>query len=634
MTERTPLISVSMVAHNHEKYIAEAIDRVRRQTVTDWELVIVDDGSVDATAERIRAFDDPRIISIVQDNQGPGAATNRAIAASRGKYLALMSGDDRCYPDRLEAQLRTYVAGERRVLFGEVELIDDAGAIVDREHFASSLFETATRTRPQTLERFFSRGNFLNGVTVFTEREVFLEAGPYDRSLFQLQDFDMWIRLLKKYELSTVPGRVTQYRIHGRNLSRPRIASSLRSASELYVIMRRFFDDVPLELFHEAFDHQLIDPTCSDRVQVQCEQAFLYLKSHFKLNQLIGIERLHDLLQSPDTAGVLEERYGFTSTSFALALTSVDVTNQFGALVSRVYVDTGNGFNEEQRVQALPQGDAPEFRLTFDLRGFGPVRALRWDPLEGYWCSVRLTGGSCSTSDGRSIVLDLTKVQSNGAVRADGTVVFETFDPGFVLPIEGDVATLILEGEWERSETPQLIASLEARFRETSQREKEEVESAWARRLQDEESALKASCQRELASAASEHELRIKAKQTELEEVASAYERQLDTTQAELERVAAEYRERLEANEAELHRVAAEYQRLSSQKQAELHRAVADYQRLLNQKQAELQRVVAEYEERRSLKQAELETILHSRSWRMTAPLRALRRRLTRRQDV
>ena len=70
------------------------------------------------------------------------------------------------------------------------------------------------------------------------------------------------------------------------------------------------------------------------------------------------------------------------------------------------------------------------------------------------------------------------------------------------------------------------------------------------------------------------------------------------------------------------------------QQQAELHRAVADYQRLLHQKQAELQRVVAEYEERRSQKQAELETILHSRSWRMTAPLRALRRRLTRRQDV
>jgi GT2 family glycosyltransferase len=543
-----PLVSVSMVTHNHEQFIVDAIESVIRQTFTDWELVVVNDGSTDATSNRMRDFDDPRIVCIDQDNQGPGAATNRAIATSRGTYVALMSGDDVCCPDRLEAQLRTYVSGSRRVLFGEVGFIDAQGASIESEHFASSLFETEERTRAQMFHRLFEHGNFLNGVTVFTEREVFLEAGPYDPSLFQLQDFDLWVRLIKKYDLCVVPGRVTKYRIHRDNLSGQSTTGSVRSTSELYLVMRTFFDDAPAELFHEAFDHQLIHPDCNGCVELQCEQAFLYLKSSFKLNQLIGVERLHELLVNPDSAEILERRYSVTPLSFASMLTGVDVMNLSGRLLSSVYVDTGSGFNEKERVQAFAHIEVREFSVRFDLRRIGPFRSLRWDPLEGYWCAVRITKAWSGAPDGRSVVIDLTTVHSNGTARKDGTVVFETVDPMFFLPISGDLADLTIQGEWEVTDMPRLIADL--RRQEAGARQQ--------------------------ADRAEEHEAEV--------------QRQLERARRELETVVSERELQLSSKQGEL-----------------------------NAKQAEL-----------NLKQAELDSVFRSRTWRLTAPYRRVRSKLTR----
>src|SRR5436305_5580471 len=105
---RTPLVSVTLVTYNHEKYIDAAIRSVLDQTFRDLELVIVNDGSTDGTAGRIAAFDDPRIVVVHQDNRGPSAAANRAIATTHGKYVALFTGDDVCHPDRLRRQLAEY----------------------------------------------------------------------------------------------------------------------------------------------------------------------------------------------------------------------------------------------------------------------------------------------------------------------------------------------------------------------------------------------------------------------------------------------------------------------------------------------------------------------------------------------
>jgi glycosyltransferase involved in cell wall biosynthesis len=217
-----PLVSVSMVTYNHKKYIGEAIRSVLGQTFGDLELVIVNDGSTDGTASQIAAFDDPRIVAIHQDNRGPSAATNRALAACRGKYVALFSGDDVCRPDRLRRQVAEYACGDRGVLFAGCDFIGEDGHPLSGDHFAARIFDPTDRRRAEVLARLFHHGNYFNGITAFTEREILLEA-PYDVGLLQLQDFDVWSRLVKRYDLRIMPDWLIGYRIRGGsgNLSSP-----------------------------------------------------------------------------------------------------------------------------------------------------------------------------------------------------------------------------------------------------------------------------------------------------------------------------------------------------------------------------------------------------------------------------
>src|SRR5262245_54702214 len=132
---RNPIVSVSLVTYNHERYVTAAIESILGQSLADLELIVVDDGSTDATPQRIAEFRDPRVVAIRQRNEGPGAATNRALAECRGRYVALMSGDDVAASDRLERQLASYERGPRGLLFSGCDFIDEDGAPVQGAHF-------------------------------------------------------------------------------------------------------------------------------------------------------------------------------------------------------------------------------------------------------------------------------------------------------------------------------------------------------------------------------------------------------------------------------------------------------------------------------------------------------------------
>jgi glycosyltransferase involved in cell wall biosynthesis len=326
-----PLITVGMPAYNAERYVGVAIESILQQTFGDWELIIVNDGSTDTTSERIRSYKDPRIRWVDQPNSGPAVAYNRAIAEGRGRYFALLNADDVCHPDRLEYQLQSYVSGNSRVLFSVPDFIDSEGKPMSGDHFLTGRFLSDSYTRAQTLERFFFHGNFLCTPTLFAERDVLLEAGPFNPALFNLNDFELWIRLVKKYCLCPDPKAVVQYRIHPDNLSGPPrepadLWRAVRFHNEHYLVMRSFFDGVSADLFQEAFGHRLVQPTCETDLERACEQAFLYLKVPSRRVQLIGLERLASLLAAPEGEAVLEGRYSFTSLSFANGpLADVDI---------------------------------------------------------------------------------------------------------------------------------------------------------------------------------------------------------------------------------------------------------------------------------------------------------------------
>ena len=99
---RPGCVSVMMPAFNAERFIGRAIGSLRAQTFTDWELIVVDDGSTDATGAIARSAGDPRIRVIRQDNRGEAAARNVALAASTGEYVAFLDADDAFLADHLD----------------------------------------------------------------------------------------------------------------------------------------------------------------------------------------------------------------------------------------------------------------------------------------------------------------------------------------------------------------------------------------------------------------------------------------------------------------------------------------------------------------------------------------------------
>lgn len=105
--ENCPTVSIIMPSYNSEKYIGEAIESVQKQTVSDWELIIVDDASLDQTAGRVSAYLTDERIRFVQleQNSGTAAVRNRALDLARGTYIAFLDSDDLWNEDKLEKQL-------------------------------------------------------------------------------------------------------------------------------------------------------------------------------------------------------------------------------------------------------------------------------------------------------------------------------------------------------------------------------------------------------------------------------------------------------------------------------------------------------------------------------------------------
>ena len=328
MNNNVPLISVVMITYQHEKYIAEAIHSVLNQTFEDFELVVVNDGSTDKTDEIIKEFQDGRIIYIYQENQGPSAATNNGILASSGKYIALMSGDDVCYPQRLEVQYKYLNDYGKKIVFSWVDFINDDSQPFVGEHFAQSFFNHPNRNQAEILNWFFMKGNYLCAVTAVMEKEVLSEAGLFNLASIQLQDFAMWIKLVKKYDIYIIENQLVKYRILPRssNLS-SNPANSIRTIFELYQIHRNILDDIPINLFKSSFTGLIKNPQFVEESEYKLEKAFLYLNHSVTWVQAIGAEKLFSLLQDENSLIVSKSRYNFDLPKLYELNKEVDLTN-------------------------------------------------------------------------------------------------------------------------------------------------------------------------------------------------------------------------------------------------------------------------------------------------------------------
>ena len=205
-----PAISVVMAVYNGERYLRQAIDSILTQTWTDFEFLIVNDGSTDQSRKIAASYGDARIRIIDNaENIGLTRSLNRALSLARGEFIARQDADDVAHQTRLEKQvqfLRKHPAVA--LLGGQAQTIDQyghiqAGGKTHMPHEAAAI-----------RWRLLFNNAFVHTSVMFRRDPVWTTLGGYDEAYPRTQDFELWSRVAAQYEVGNLPDVVVDYRKH------------------------------------------------------------------------------------------------------------------------------------------------------------------------------------------------------------------------------------------------------------------------------------------------------------------------------------------------------------------------------------------------------------------------------------
>jgi glycosyltransferase involved in cell wall biosynthesis len=227
-------ISIVIPAYNRERYLPATLESVREQTVTDWEIIVVDDGSTDGTIAIAEAYAgrDPRIRLVRQSHAGISAARNRGWkeSAPTAETLIFLDSDDVWKPHALATLLNALEACPDAVgAHALAHFIDEDGCSTrpgeleswgrNREAVAGDAVVALTAAQPTTFAALIVRG-FISTTGVLLLRRAAAEAaGPYDPGLVMCEDWDFWLRVSRQGPIAYVDETLLGYRWHGQNIS-------------------------------------------------------------------------------------------------------------------------------------------------------------------------------------------------------------------------------------------------------------------------------------------------------------------------------------------------------------------------------------------------------------------------------
>ncbi len=205
-----PKISIILPVYNAAPYVGEAIESLLHQTFTDFELIIIDDGSRDESVSRITAFKDQRIrLYKNESNLGLIKTLNKGLELARGEYIARMDADDISLPRRLEIQYNFLEKNKNIMGCGTYMKTFGAG------HELWGGPYKAEEVRAALL--FF---NVLNHPSMMLRREIFAGGNYfYSESYPHAEDYELWVRITKKYPLANIPKVLVRYRLHEKSVS-------------------------------------------------------------------------------------------------------------------------------------------------------------------------------------------------------------------------------------------------------------------------------------------------------------------------------------------------------------------------------------------------------------------------------
>jgi glycosyltransferase involved in cell wall biosynthesis len=280
----TPLVSVLLPVYNAQDYLKQSIDSILGQTLTDFELIIINDGSTDGSKAIIDSYSDPRIIVIDQANAGLPVSLNRAIARAKGKYLARQDADDVSEPTRFEKQVAFLEEHPDYGLLGTWAQILELDTIVDRQ-----LKHPIENGELQIKLLFY---NCFVHSSVMIRKDVLNHCGlyPEDTEKFPPEDYDLWLRIAQTSKIANLPSALLQYREVPGSISRKKLELMQSRARKMSIHNL-------LAMFGEQVESNkislLVDAMCAVTTPISN-------KNYQELSDLLIQISKHQLAQWPD----------------------------------------------------------------------------------------------------------------------------------------------------------------------------------------------------------------------------------------------------------------------------------------------------------------------------------------------
>lgn len=203
---QAPLVSVNMSVYNGEKYLKPAIDSILNQTFDNFELIIVDDGSTDKTAEILDSYDTPRIRVLTQEHHGISYGRNQALKVSRGEFVAVMDADDISFPERLEKQVNF------------LQMHPEIGLLGTWARFADEIKDQHWEYTPpvsnQQLQQHLIHGNPFVHTSIMMRKSVLETVGGYNENFPYIVDYELFVRLAPHTQMANLPEVLVMHRYY------------------------------------------------------------------------------------------------------------------------------------------------------------------------------------------------------------------------------------------------------------------------------------------------------------------------------------------------------------------------------------------------------------------------------------
>lgn len=203
-----------MSVYNNDRYLREAVESILNQSFTDFEFLIIDDGSKDQSLKVLQEYatQDERIRLTSRENRGIPKTRNEMLSQARGEFIAVMDGDDVALPDRFARQVEFLRQHPEVVCVGGAfERIDEKGRFID--HCKPPQLDAE-------IQPILLRGmSYLHHPCTMVRRSAMLAVGGYDESMVGSSDLDLWLRLSEIGQLANLPDCVLRYRMHLHSLT-------------------------------------------------------------------------------------------------------------------------------------------------------------------------------------------------------------------------------------------------------------------------------------------------------------------------------------------------------------------------------------------------------------------------------